>query len=132
MGASDSGHADGQGQGDGQGDGEGTRIKSLAEQDARINGIESKLDTLLDKLGAGETKVHEGARQREEQRLDRPTSIADEIRSQFAERDRAQAAADADTARENRLAGLETKLSELTETKPDAPVRRIEKVMGWH
>jgi len=63
--------------------------------------------------------------------LDRPSTIADEIRQQLE----AQRAADAETAEKrgqaDRLAAVEDRLKGMTEQAPQPPERRIEKFLGW-
>ena len=104
---------------------------TVAEVAERQDRLESKVDMILDKLGGARDTAHEHAQQHTEERLDRPTSIADEIRQQLAAQ-RAKDEADAagrDTA--DRLGRMEVSVAELTEKVPEPPQRRIEKIMGW-
>lgn len=94
---------------------------------ARVDAIESKLDRVLDKIGAGEGKAHAAAEQHTEARLDRPGSVADEIRTQFDQRDREQR----EKATHGRVEQLEETVKKLAEVPPVPPVRRVEKFMGW-
>jgi CHASE3 domain sensor protein len=102
-----------------------------AALDQRVGAIETKLDMLLDVIGKQQDGAHGAAQDHMQDKLDRPTTVAEEIRAQLDERDRKKAADDAEAARNGRLEGLETKVRDLAETKPAAPVRRVEKLMGW-
>lgn len=112
-------------------DEEGERITSIKELSERQDRTESKLDQILAVLGKTRDNAQANAREGQERKLDAPTSIAEEIRQQFEERDR-KAAADAEhKSREDRLAAVETSLKEIAEKAPEPPARRIEKIMGW-
>jgi hypothetical protein len=104
---------------------------SNSELDARIDGINAKLDVLIDKLGTRKDAAHAAAEEHTEDRLDRPSNIAEQIRAQLEH----QRAADADAAKKldgaERLAALEERVSGMTEQVPEPPQRRIEKRMGW-
>jgi hypothetical protein len=97
----------------------------------RIDGINAKLDAVIDKLGGKEGQARDAAGQHTEERLDRPTTIADEIRQQLEH----QRAADAETAEKrgqaDRLAAIEAKVTGMTEQTPQPPERKIEKLLGW-
>ena len=110
---------------------EAGRIKSLQEQDERIGRLEAGIDKILDVLGKGEGKAHEQAQQHTEDRLDRPSTIAEQIREQLAEA-KAREAADAEKrGQAERLAAVEQKVTDMAEKTPEAPQRRIEKILGW-
>lgn len=104
---------------------------STAELDAKVTGLESKVDLILDKLSGATGQAHDTAQQHTEDRLDRPTTIAEEIRGQLA----AQRAADEKTAAEkgqaDRLAAVEATVTGLAEKAPEPITRRVEKIMGW-
>lgn len=104
---------------------------SNAELAARVDGLDSKLSLILDKLGGAEGKAHDAAQQRTEDRLDRPSTVAEEIRAQLAERDRQKAAADHDKADADWRAGVDARLEGMAEKTPEAPVRKVENWMGW-
>lgn len=59
------------------------------------------------------------------------TSIADEIARQLDERDARDKAAKNDKDQADWRAGVDAKLAGMTESAPEAPVRRIEQRMGW-
>ena len=104
---------------------------SNAELAGRVDGLESKLDLVLEKLGGVRSDAHAAAQQHTEERLDRPSTIAEEIRAQLD----AQRAADADAASKqssaDRLAAVEERLSGMQEKTPETPPRRVEKIFGW-
>ena len=102
---------------------------SNAELDGRITALDSKLDRVLSVLGQGESRAHEHAQEHTQNRLDRPTTIADEIRRQLEEQRAAdQAKTDADDAA-NWRQGVTDTLAGLTEQVPEPPVRKVERFM---
>jgi exonuclease VII large subunit len=104
---------------------------STAELSGRIDGIESKLDLLINKLGGAKDQAHATAEQHTEERLDRPSSIAEEIRAQLARRDADAAKAASEQSHADRLAAVEATVTGMAEHTPEAPQRWIEKRMGW-
>lgn len=110
---------------------EGERITSIKELSERQDRTESKLDQILGILGKTKDNTQANAAEGRAKELDAPTSIAEEIRQQFEERDRqAKAAADRKSG-EDRLTAVETSVKEIAERAPEPPARRIEKIMGW-
>jgi len=102
-----------------------------AELDQRITSLDSKIEMILSKLGGARDQAHEHAAEHTAERLDRPSSIADEIRQQLAAQ-RAQDESDAAGKADQELRqGVDTTLAGLSEKIPEPPQRRIEKVMGW-
>lgn len=103
-----------------------TRVGALESGQETMSG---KLDQVLSMLGGG---GKEPAGQPAQQGGGQPEDgIAMEIRKQLDERN-AKAAADeekASTARE--VDSLKQQVQQLSERKPEAPVRRVEKLMGW-
>jgi len=109
----------------------GESAPSNAELAGRVDQLDSKLDRIIDLFGQRKDSVHEHAEQHTQERLDRPSTVAEEIRTQLAEaRAKDQAAADK-AAAEGRLGAVEANVAELREKKPEAPLRRVEKIMGW-
>jgi uncharacterized protein YukE len=104
---------------------------STAELAGRIDGIESKLDLLIDKIGGKKDEAHAAAQQHTEDRLDRPSSIAEEIRAQIAAAKAAEAADAEKRGQADRLAAVEAAVTGMAEKAPEAPLRRVEKLMGW-
>jgi hypothetical protein len=108
-----------------------TDAPSTAELSGRIDGIESKLDLLIDKLGGKKDEAHDAAEQHTQDRLDRPSSIAEEIRAQLAAAKATEAADAEKRGQADRLAAVEAAVTGMTEHAPEPPQRRIEKMMGW-
>jgi hypothetical protein len=104
---------------------------STTELSGRIDAVESKLDLILDKLGGKKDEAHAAAEQHTEERLDRPSTIAEEIRAQLAKRDAEAAKAASERDQADRLAAIEARVTGMTEQVPEAPQRRVEKLMGW-
>jgi hypothetical protein len=106
----------------------GPTVAELAERQERTEG---KLDQILAVLGKTEGNAQGAAAEHEADKLDAPTSVADEIRRQLEDRDKAEqakkAAQEGDSWRKN----VDTRLSELAEKKPETPARKIENLMGW-
>lgn len=102
-----------------------------AELDAKVNALDSKLDMILGKLSGTKDDAHTAAAEHTEDRLNRPSNIADEIRQQLDE----QRARDAASAREQADSewrkGVDEQLAGMAEKTPEAPLRRVEKIMGW-
>ena len=104
---------------------------TVAEVAARQDGLEAKVDNILEVLGKGESRARADAEQHTEDRLDRPTTVAEEIRQQLADAKAAEAADAEKRGSADRLAALEAKVTGMTEQTPEAPVRRVEKLWGW-
>jgi hypothetical protein len=104
---------------------------TLAELAARQEQTDSKLDQILAVLGRTERKGQRTAQADRAAELDAPTDIAAEIRAQFEERDRQQAARASADADKSWRDSVESRLTGMTEQRPEAPARPIEKRMGW-
>ena len=96
---------------------------SNAELAGRVDGLESKLDLVLEKLGGVTSGAHAAAQQ--------PSTIAEEIRAQLDAQRAADAEADAKKSSADRLAAVEERLSGMQEKTPETPPRRVEKIFGW-
>ena len=95
-----------------------------AELDQRVAGVESKLDLILEKLSGGGAPPVPAA--------DSPPetgSIAEQIRAQLAERDKATADKTAADAAEQRVKTIEERLEGMAERTPQPPERRVERIM---
>ena len=108
-----------------------TSAPSNAQLAERVSGVESKLDLILDKLSGAKDDAHAAAQQHTEDRLDRPSNIADEIRQQLAQQRAAEAADAEKRGQADRIAAVEQSLAGMAEKTPEAPLRRVEKIMGW-
>ena len=104
---------------------------TTAELAARIDAQDSKLDTILDKLGGITGQAHAAAQQHTEDRLDRPSTIAEEIRAQLEAQRTADEAAAEKRGSAERLAAMEERLAGMQEKIPETPPRRVEKILGW-
>jgi hypothetical protein len=88
----------------------------------------SKIDEVLSLLGTG-SKAHAAAQHHEEQRLDRPTTIEEQVRAELARKDaEAKSAADADADKSERQT-IRDQLAKLTEAKPVAPQPKRQRFM---
>jgi septal ring factor EnvC (AmiA/AmiB activator) len=113
------------------GEGQQETGPTVAEVAARQDGLEAKVDKILEVLGKGEGQAHTAAQQHTEDRLDRPSTIAEQVRAQLEEA-KAREAADAEKrGQADRLAAVEARVSGMAEAPPEPPQRRIEKFLGW-
>jgi hypothetical protein len=97
---------------------------SNAELEQRVSGVESKLDLILEKLSGSSSCAAPSS-----DPPAGPGSIAEQIRAQLAERDKAAASkADADAA-EHRIKTVEERLEGMAERTPQPPERRVERMM---
>jgi hypothetical protein len=98
------------------------RVESLETGQSKIL---SKLDEILGISG----KPHKAAEQREEQHLDRPTTVQEQVRAELARADaERKAQADADAEKSEQQTMRET-LAKLTEAKPAQPQPRRQRTM---
>jgi uncharacterized protein YukE len=104
---------------------------SNAELDAKVTALDGKIDKIIDMFSGKEGQARAAAQQRTEDRLDRPATVAEEIRQQLADAKAAEAADAEKRGSADRLAALEAKVTGMTEQTPEAPVRRVEKFLGW-
>jgi hypothetical protein len=102
-----------------------------AETAARVDALDAKVDKILEVLSGKKDDAHAAAQEHTEERLDRPTTIAEQVRQQLAD-EKAREAADAEKrGSAERLAAVEAKVTGMAERTPEAPVRRVEKWLGW-
>lgn len=111
--------------------GEVESAPSTAELASRVDQLDSKLDRIIDLFGAKKDEAHGAAEQHTEERLDRPSNMAEEIRRQLAEARSADEAAAAGQADQDWRKNVSETLAGLTEKQPEPPQRRVEKLMGW-
>jgi hypothetical protein len=104
---------------------------TTAELAARQDKLDGKLDQILNILGTKEGAAQQTAQRGRETELDAPTTVAEEIRRQIEERDRAAAADKSASETAEWRKGVDAKLAGMAEQAPEPPVRRIEKLMGW-
>jgi len=102
-----------------------------AEGEGRLDRIEDKVD----KLASLVAKVIPGSRkeagEREEAKLDRPSTVEEQVQAELDRRDKAAAAKakdDKDTADKETTA---QRLARLEEKPPEPPIRRATRMLGW-
>jgi hypothetical protein len=96
-----------------------------ADTETRLDRLERKLDELL----AGRTPAHAKAEAHEEQHLDRPSTIEEQVRAELARAEQEKAKADADEQAKSEQQTIREQLAKLTESKPVAPQPRRQRVM---
>ena len=101
--------------------------------DARVTDLEgkqtsmnSKLDELLALVRGGRDKAHDESTEVVESRLDRGTSIQEQVRAELARAEQDKASKKAD---EDEKETLRARLAKLEETHPEPPQPRRQKVM---
>lgn len=97
----------------------------------RIARVESKVDTLVDAMNKLLPGSHAEAQQRTEERLDRGSTVEDQVRAELArakEEEQAQAAKDAEKAEGE---SLKERLARLEEKPPAPPRSRRTAMLGW-
>jgi hypothetical protein len=96
-----------------------------ADTETRLDRLERKLDELI----AGRNPGHATAQEHQEQHLDRPSTIEEQVRMELAKAKAAdQDAADKDSEKSERQTIRDT-LAKLTEAKPQQPQPRRQRVM---
>lgn len=100
-------------------------------EDERLDRLEGKVDALADAMNKLLPGSHADAEQRTESRLDRASSVEEQVQAVLAKRDKDaadKAAADADKAdRES----TRQRLARLEETPPAPPRQRRTTWLGW-
>lgn len=100
-------------------------------QDARLSRVESAVERIENTLARLVPTTHREAQGRVEGRLDRPSSVEEQVRAELAraraDEQREQAAA-ADKADRETTA---QRLARLEERPPEPPVKRTTKLLGW-
>jgi regulator of replication initiation timing len=102
---------------------------STAELADRIDGVENKLELILSKLGGAKDQAHAAAQEHTEERLERPNTIAEQIRAQLADQQAAAAAETEKRSQSDRLAAVEERLTGMAEKPPEAPIGRVTRFM---
>lgn len=119
------------GENDGGGQGHDTLDERVGSLEAGQQSITDKVDQILGIVGKGEHAAHDAAQRHEEEKLDRPSSVAEQIRAGLDERDARERERQAAADRDGRLGVLEQKLTDMAEKAPEVPARRVERIMGW-
>jgi len=102
-----------------------------ANDHERLDRVETKLDALIETVGKIIPGSHREAEERTERRLDRGSTVAEEVKAELEkakrDADAAKAADDDKTERQQ----MRDDLAKLKETPPAQPVPRKEKWLGW-
>jgi hypothetical protein len=110
----------------------------MADDDApqletRVGTIEEKVDQILSRLGelvrgtGPASGAHQEAGKVTGDRLGAPTTVEEQVAAALAAKERS----DKEAALHEDVASLKATTAQLAEKPPEAPQRRIERVMGW-
>jgi aminoglycoside phosphotransferase family enzyme len=93
----------------------------------------TKLDAILDKLGHLVPGSHAEAQQRTEDRLDRPASVAEQVRAELARAEQERAEQDAADADKSEREQMREQLAALREKPPVPPMPLRSRILmkGW-
>ena len=97
-----------------------------AETDQRLTRLEQAVDKILG-IVSSNSAAHSQAEAVTQERLDAPGSVAEEVERELARRDDAAKAAQ----REEEFGSIKEPVAQLTEKRPESPVRKVEDIMGW-
>lgn len=98
---------------------------------ANLGQVNDRLDRIEQALARLIPGTHDQAQARVEQRLDRPSTVEDQVRAELERARTEQAKADADAAAKKEQDDLRATVAKLTESKPAPPARRSTKLLGW-
>ena len=113
----------GAGPGDGQDDGQD------GSTSARLDALEGKVDALVTAVGKLVPSSRADAQRREEDRLDRPSRIAELVQAELTRRDKERADRETADAEQAERARDRERLAKLEEHPPAPPVRRSTRFM---
>jgi Skp family chaperone for outer membrane proteins len=108
--------------------GSGADQPTLAEVDDRVGKIETAVTTMQEALQRALGGAHKDAAATTEERLDQNSTIAAEVQRELARAAREQD----EQALRGKVDTVAETVARLQETPPAPPVRRVEKIMGWH
>lgn len=95
--------------------------------DDRISALDRRIDRLAELIARAVPTTRREAEQHTERRLERPSSVAEQVQAELDRRD--QKAKEA--ARDGELTTLRETVGKLQEKAPEPVARGIERVMGW-
>ena len=98
------------------------RIQSLDSIAERQDRIETKLDQLL-------SGAHDKAEKHEEDKLDRPTTIAEQVRAELARAEQEKAAEQKEAEKQAEQETIAQRLARLEESPPVQPQPRRQRIM---
>jgi len=113
-------------------DTEADRIQDIDQLASRQDRLEGKVDQILDVLGkftGGAPVSHGTAQGQTEDRLDRPSSVAEQVRAELAKAETARAADQAAADDKSERDQMKADLAKLKETRPEPPQPRRQRVM---
>ena len=102
------------------------RVERLEAGQENTNSRLDEVLALLRKVTGGAPATHEAAEQQTEQHLDRPSSVAEQVRAELARKEAQDAEAAEKKSVRDELAELRSKM---TEKQPEPPQPRRQKVM---
>lgn len=100
------------------------------DQGDRIDRIEGKVDHLAE-LVAKVLPGHAEAQENVEQRLDRPSTVEEQVKAELAKAQRETAEREAREQRDAEFTSVKDQVAKLTEKAPEPPVRRATRWLGW-
>lgn len=95
----------------------------------RVERLETSQSTILGKLDELLGRTHKAAAEHTEQRLDRPSSVEEQVRAELDRKDRERADAADKQAQAKERETLAQRLAKLEEKPPQAPQPRRQRVM---
>jgi len=98
----------------------------------RLDRVEHTLDRLVSVVEHIIPGSHAEAEERTEERLDRPSTVEEQVRAELAKAKADEEAAAAADAEKGERESLAAQLKKLEEKPPAAPLRKVEHLMGWH
>ena len=99
----------------------------LIKLESQLTRQESAIDRLADAISRWVPTTRGEAQEHTERRLERPSSVAEQVQAELDRRD--QKAKEA--ARDGELTTLRETVGKLQEKAPEPVARGIERVMGW-
>ena len=99
----------------------------LIKLEAQLNRQDSAIDRLADTLARFVPTTRGEAEQHTERRLERPSSVAEQVEAELKRRDKEAK----DAARDGEVSTLRETVAKLQEKAPEPVARGIERVMGW-
>lgn len=97
----------------------------------RMDRIENKVDRLAEAVAALVPGTHAEAQDRTENRLDRPSSVEEQVQHALAQAQADQDKRDREAALHGDVQSVKDDLAKLREKPPAAPVPRRERLLGW-
>ena len=106
-----------------------TPDEAVSGEADRLAAVEDKLDRLAAAVARLVPGSHREAEQRTEDRLDRPSTVEEQVRAELAKRDRQAAEQKAADEAKSERESIREQLAKLQETAPAPPERRATRFM---